>query len=288
MKVSPLRQRMLDTLVLRGSSASTIKSYVHAVEHLCRYYHRSPESITPEEIQAWLLWLLKERGVSPSTYRQYFNGVRFLYAFVLEDAAFSDYRFTLPKRQQRLPDLLTRQEVQRLISQPSHPKYRLLLLSAYGCGLRVSELVHIRLSEIDGERRLLHVVQGKGGKDRYVPIPESLLLEWRHYWQQFRPDRWLFSGRDGQALSISSAQKCYRSSKQTAAIHKHGGIHSLRHAFATHSLQAGMPIHQLQRILGHSHLSTTSRYAHWLADSPSDSPVIDLVSGLHFNQSCTD
>ena len=121
MKVSPLRQRMLDTLALRGCSASTIKSYVYAVEALCRYYHRSPELITPEEIQAWLLWLLKERGVSPSTCRQYFNGVRFLYAFVLEDVAFSDYRFTLPKRQQRLPDLLTRQVVRRLISQPSHP-----------------------------------------------------------------------------------------------------------------------------------------------------------------------
>lgn len=288
MKVSPLRQRMLDTLVLRGCSASTIKSYVYAVECLCRHYHRSPKSISPEAIQAWLLWLLKERGASPSTCRQYFNGVRFLYAFVLEDEAFAEYRFTLPKRQQRLPDLLTRQEVQRLISQPVHLKYRLLLLSAYGCGLRVSELVHIRLSEIDGERCLLHVVQGKGGKDRYVPIPASLLQQWRRYWQQFRPNRWLFPGRDRQALSISSAQKCYRTSKQSAAIDKHGGIHSLRHAFATHSLQAGMPIHQLQRIMGHSHLSTTSRYTHWLADSPGDSPVIDLVSGLPIDQSCTD
>ena len=288
MKVSPLRQRMLDTLVLRGCSASTIKSYVHAVESLSRYYFRSPELISPEEIQAWLLWLLKQRGVSASTCRQYFNGVRFLYTFVLEDVAFSDYRFTLPKRQQRLPDLLTRQEVQRLIRQPSHPKYRLLLRSAYGCGLRVSELVHIRLSDIDGERQLLHVVQGKGGKDRYVPIPDSLLPQWRAYWQRFRPNFWLFPGRKGQALSITSAQKCFRASKQAADIFKHGGIHSLRHAFATHSLQAGMPIHQLQRILGHSHLSTTSRYTHWLADSPGDSPVVDLVSDLHLDRSCTD
>ena len=283
MKVSPLRQRMLDTLVLRGCPPSTIKAYTYAVEYLCQYYHRSPQQISPEDIQAWLLWLLRERGVSASTCRLYFNGVRFLYAFVLEDTAFAEYRFKLPKRQQRLPDLLTRQEVQRLISQPSHLRDRLLLLSAYGCGLRVSELVHIRLSEIDGERGLLHVVQGKGGKDRYVPIPDSLLQHWRYYWKQFRPDLWLFPGRSGQALSITSVQKCYRSSKQSAAIGKHGGIHSLRHAFATHSLQAGMPIHQLQRIMGHSHLSTTSRYTHWLADSQCGSPLVDLVSGLHLD-----
>lgn len=146
-------------------------------------YHESKSSTSTNARYLSAAWLLKERDASSSTCRQYFNGVRFLYAFVLEDEVFSEYRFTLPKRQQRLPDLLTRQEVQRLISQPAHLKYRLLLLSAYGCGLRVSELVHIRLSEIDGERCLLHVVQGKGGKDRYVPIPASLLQQWRYYWQ---------------------------------------------------------------------------------------------------------
>ena len=287
MKVSPLRQRMLDVLQMRGSSPSTVKTYIHAVEYLSRHYRRSPDQISPAEIQKWLLWMQRERNISPSTYRQYFNGVRFLYVFVLEDSAFSDYRFTLPKRQQRLPDLLTRRDVERLIQQPRYARHRLMLLSCYACGLRVSELVQIRVAAIDGERRLLHVFQGKGGKDRYVPVPESLLQQWRHYWSKRRPDPWLFPNRRNEPLHITTIQRVYRQSKEAAGIQKHGGIHSLRHAFATHSLQAGMPIHQLQRILGHKHLSTTSRYTHWLADSHEGGQVIDLASGLSATPACS-
>ena len=134
---------------------------------------------------------------------------------------------------------------------------------------------------------LLHVIQGKGGKDRYVPIPESLLQQWRYYWSKVRPDPWLFPNRRNEALHITTAQKLYRQSKRSAGIQKHGGIHSLRHAFATHSLEAGMPIHQLQRILGHKYLSTTSRYAHWLADSPDSGQVVDLASGLSTTLPCS-
>lgn len=288
MKVSPLRQRMLDVLQLHGCAASTIKSYTQSVAYLSRYYHRSPDKITPDEIQQWLLWLLQVRHISPSTYRLYFNGIRFLYVFVLEDTAFSEYQFTLPKRQQRLPDLLTRSEVDRLISQPENEVHRLLLLSAYACGLRVSELVHIRVSDIDSERHQLHVVQGKGHKDRYVPISSRLLLEWRRYWQQYHPVHWLFpSPRGDWPINVSTPQKVYQRSKSAAGIRKHGGIHSLRHAFATHSLQSGMPIHQLQRILGHQHLSTTSRYTHWDSNNQAGGKCIDLIGGLSCLQSCS-
>ncbi|MGB5598349.1 MAG: tyrosine-type recombinase/integrase, partial [Thiothrix litoralis] len=131
------------------------------------------------------------------------------------------------------------------------------------------------------------VVQGKGQKDRYVPIPDVLLHEWRQYWQVYQPNRWLFPSRHHQPMCISTLQTCYRRSKQAAGICKHGGIHSLRHAFATHALQAGMPIHQLQRILGHRHLSTTSRYTHWLVDNQDGHSAIDLISGLHGTRSCS-
>lgn len=280
MKVSPLRQRMLDVLQLRGCASSTADTYTRAVGHLSRYYQRSPDQISPDEVQQWLLWLLKERGVSPSTYRQYFNGVRFLYVFVLDDAAFAAYNFTMPKLHQRLPDLLSRDEVRRLITHAPNAVYRLMLLSCYACGLRVSELVSIRIGGIDGERRLLHIDQGKGHKDRYVPVPASLLLQWRQYWQKRHPDYWLFPNRRQKPIHITSVQKAYRHSKSAAGIHKHGGIHSLRHAFATHSLQAGMPVQQLQRILGHRHLSTTMRYVHWLPELRQANQSIDLIEPL--------
>lgn len=281
MKISPLRQRMLDAMQMRGYSPRTHDSYIHAVRDLSRHYQRSPDTISADEVQQWLLCLLKERHLSSSTCHLYFNGVRFLYVSVLEDPAFEAYRFTLPKHQQRLPDLLSRAEVSQLVAAPADPTNRLLLLSCYACGLRVSELVSIRVQDIDGSRLILHVVQGKGQKDRYVPVPEVLLGQWRAYWKHCRPEHWLFPGHNPeQPLAIGTPQKIYLRAKRQAGIRKAGGIHSLRHAFATHSLQAGMPIHQLQQVLGHRQVSTTLRYAHWLPETQKGGQVIDLLAGL--------
>jgi integrase len=143
---------------------------------------------------------------------------------VLKDVAFSEYAFTLPKCRQRLPDLLSRGEVHRLIQVSKTPIHRLLLLSCYACGLRVSERVRIRIADIDGERHLLHVVQGKGHKDRYVPIPDALLQEWRKHWRYTRTERWLFPSHKDQHLSITTPQKLYRSNKRSLGIQKHGGF----------------------------------------------------------------
>lgn len=166
------------------------------------------------------------------------------------------------------------------------PLHRLLLLSCYACGLRVSELVRIRIADSDGERHLLHVIQGKGHKDRYVLVPDSLLQEWRKHWLLTRPEQWLFTSYRDQHLSITTPQKVSVRNKRVLNIQKQGGIHSLRHAFATHSLAAGMPIHQLQRILGHQSLSTTTRYTHWVPDSGEGGKAIDLVSGLGDDSPC--
>lgn len=287
MKVSPLRQRMLDAMQMRGYSPRTHSSYIQAVIDLSRYYHRPPDAISADEVQQWLLFLLKERHVSPSTCHLYFNGVRFLYVTVLEDAHFAAYHFTLPKRQQRLPDLLSPVEVQQLVLAPTNPTHRLLLLSCYACGLRVSELVNIRVQDIDGSRRILHVVQGKGQKDRYVPVPDTLLEQWRAYWRRCHPKQWLFPGKyHGYQQSVTTAQKIYLRAKRQVGIRKAGGIHSLRHAFATHSLQAGMPIHQLQQVLGHEHVSTTMRYAHWLPETQQGGRAIDLLADAGLSRCC--
>ena len=158
MKISPLRQRM------RGYSPRTHDSYIYAVRDLSRHFRCSPDTISADEVQQWLLFLLKKRHLSSSTCHLYFNGVHFLYVSVLEDPAFEAYRFTLFKHQQRLPDLLSRTEVSQLVAAPADPTNRLLLLSCYACGLRVSELVSIRVQDIDGSRLILQVLQGKGQK----------------------------------------------------------------------------------------------------------------------------
>lgn len=285
MKVSPLRQQMLDAMQLRGFSPRTMESYLYAVERLARYYHRSPDSISPQQVQDWFLYLVQERHLSPSSCRLLFNGVRFLYVSVLSDHAFSDFQFMLPKRHQRIPDLLTRREVAVLLNDGRDPIKRLMLRTCYSCGLRVSELTYIRLQDIDGEHQLLHISEGKGNKDRFVPIPDSLLYQWRVYWTKCHPEEWLFpscgaGGKVRGAYCVTMIQKHFRSLKQRAGIQKRGGIHALRHAFATHALEAGMPIHQLQSILGHSHIQTTMRYLHWLPDKPAQDGVLDLLIRL--------
>lgn len=285
MAISPLRQQMLDAMQLRGFSPRTIESYLYAVERLTRYYRCSPETISPQQVQDWFLHLVQERHSSPSTCRLLFNGLRFFYVAVLNSADFAAYSFSLPKRHQHIPDLLTRREVALLLQTGNDAQKQLMLRTCYGCGLRVSELVHIRLQDIDGERQLLHIASGKGNKDRFVPIPDSLLYQWRVYWQRCRPEEWLFPVRGAKgklrgAYCVTGIQKYVRSLKQKTAIKKRGGIHALRHAFATHALEAGMPIHQLQSILGHSHIQTTMRYLHWLPDKPSPDGVLDLLVRL--------
>ncbi len=228
------------------------------------------------------MWQIKDKKLSPSSCRQRFNGVRFLYHVVLNDSNFNAYEFTLPKRQQRIPELLSQREVALLLSTPASFSHRLLLSTCYACGLRLSELVQIRLSQIDAEKHLLHVVQSKGRKDRLVPFSSGLLSGWRRLWQQHRSAHWLFPtapGRDGH-LSLTGAQRIYTRTKRRLGITKRGGIHALRHAFATHALCVGMPIHQLQRVLGHKHLGTTTRYLHYLPEEQIASTHIDLLQAL--------
>jgi len=149
-----------------------------------------------------------------------------------------------------------------------NPKHHMVLCTCYGCGLRVSEVVRLQVRHIDGERHLLRVEQGKGAKDRVVIVSEALLAELRRYWRVHHPAPWLFPGRRPDvALSISSAQRVYQRAKARAGVEKLGGIHSLRHAYATHQLEAGLPVHTLQRLLGHHNLRSTLRYVHWVPET---------------------
>jgi len=176
--------------------------------------------------------------------------VRFLYVQVLERSSF-EVAVTVPKRPQRIPELLTRAEVARIVAGCMNLKHRALLLTCYGCGLRVSERVALQVADIDAERHLLRVRQGKGAKDRLVLMGERLLEGLREYWRAYRPRPWLFNGaQPEEAMRVDTAQRVFTRAKARAEVERIGGIHSLRHAYATHQLEAGLPVHVLQRLLG--------------------------------------
>jgi integrase len=192
------------------------------------------------------------------------NGIRYLYLKVLERERF-DVEVVLPRLAQRIPELLTREEVSAIVSACGNEKHRTALTLTYGCGLRVSETLGLRVSDLDGERGLAHIVLAKGAKDRMVMLSPGLLEVLRGYWRLYRPTVWLFAGRRPDCpLTVSSLQRAYTHSKRRAGVTKRGGVHGLRHAYATHQLEQGLPVHMLQRLLGHGNVNTTMRYVHWL------------------------
>lgn len=280
--MTPLRQQMIEAMQQRGFSERTHESYLHAVKQLARYYRRSPSELGIDELQAFFKYLAVERGLSPASCRLYLNGVRFLYLHVLHWKEF-EVPLVVPKRQQRIPELLTRAEVARIVAACNNPKHRMLLTLCYGCGLRVSELVAVRVRHIDGERKLLRIEQGKGAKDRLVPLSPGLLDALRRYWSRYRPGDWLFPSAHAPdtPLGVTTAQKAFLRAKRNSGVTKDGGIHSLRHAYATHQLENGLPVHQLQRLLGHGNLQSTMRYIHWVPGVGSGAGAhVDLIRGL--------
>lgn len=281
--MSPLRQRMIDAMRVRGYSPRTRDSYLHAVAKLSAYYHRSPDTLTVEEVAAYLQYLACERELSASSCRQSLHAARFFYLQVLGRPDFA-VPIPVPKNPQRIPELLTRSEVARILAACTNPKHHMMLELCYGCGLRVSELCGLRVSDIDGERQLLRVTQGKGAKDRAVVLSPTLLEHLRGYWRRQRPKAWLFPSNviPGRAVSLCTPQKVFARAKAEAGVQRIGGIHSLRHAYATHMLERGVPVHQLQRLLGHSTLQSTLRYVHWLPNQPREGALAnaDLVAGL--------
>lgn len=279
--MTALRQKMIDAMRVRGFSVRTHQSYLSAVGELAGYYKRSPETLGVEELQAFFAHLAIERELSGASCRLYLNAVRFLYLQVLGWASF-DVPMTVPKKAQRIPELLTRAEVGRILACCTNPKHRMLLTTCYGCGLRVSEVVSLQVRHIDGERSLLRVEQGKGAKDRLVIVSDALLDALRRYWRLYHPTLWLFPGsRPDVALCISSAQRVYQRARARAGVEKVGGIHSLRHAYATHQLEAGLPVHRLQHLLGHQNLRSTLRYVHWVPEHRAgDTRHGDLIAAL--------
>jgi integrase/recombinase XerD len=283
--MTPLRQRLIDDLRLRNYSPRTIDAYVAAVVKLTRHFRLPPDQLSPEQVRQFQLQLVSRR-VSFSLLNQVTAGLRFFYAVTLgrPDVV---HKIAYGKRPRKLPTILAPDEVTRLFDAAANDRDRTLLRTDYALGLRISELVALRLDDIDAARGLVAVRQGKGAKDRLVPLSPRLLEELRAYWRRYRPRPWLFAGaRPGGHLSVGGVQRLVRRVAQRAGLGKPLSLHTLRHSYATHLLEAGCDLLTIQRLLGHKDLKTTSRYLHvsarhlggapslldWVARPPSPPP----------------
>ena len=261
--MTELRRRMIHEMTVRGFAPSTHKAYLSAVRKLAVHYHRSPDQLSVDEVQAYLVHMVTARKLSWSTRNIAANAFRFLYHVTLGREAV-EFEVPVVKQSQRLPEILSRDEVSRLLESPPNPKHRLLLATIYSGGLRVSEAVKLKLSDVDRSRMTLRVEQGKGRKDRVVPLSRRLLQQIEAYRQAHPSEQpWLFPNRQGtRAVDVTVAQKVFTMAKYRTGIVKRGGVHSLRHAFATHLIESGANVPTVQRLLGHRSVSTTMRYFH--------------------------
>lgn len=280
MIMSPLRQQMQSDMVLRGLAERTQESYLAAVAGVARYYHRSPDQLSQDEIQQYLLHLIEERRLAWASTNQAACALRFFFHVTLKQPVTT---FVIPARKApaKLPEILSREEVNRILASCLNIKHRALLTATYAAGLRASETCALQVTDIDSERMMLRVGNGKGGKDRYTLLSPKLLDTLRLYWRATRPGGLLFAKTDGKRpIDVSQIQKIYYAAKRRAGVVKQGGIHSLRHAFATHLLESGVDIHTIGQLMGHDHISTTARYLHLRQQvAKTDSPL-DLLSAL--------
>jgi integrase/recombinase XerD len=259
--MTPLRQRFLDDLRLRNYSRHTIEAYVSGVARLAGFHHRSPDQLDTEQVRSFLLNLI-QRGVSWSLFNQIVCGLRLFYGVTLDRPEVVPF-LPFARKPRRLPAVLSRDEVLRLFAALPGERTRLLLRTAYACGLRVSEVVGLRVGDIDSARMVLMVRQGKGGKDRLLPLSPRLLEELRTYWRKYRPTDWLFPSKTAAGhLSVSAVQRACHRAVLACGFRKKVSMHTLRHSYATHLLEAGTDLVTLQRLLGHGHLATTTRYLH--------------------------
>jgi integrase/recombinase XerD len=281
--VTPLRQRMLEDLQIRRYSPTTIRIYLRCIAEFARHFGKAPDRLSAEHIRQYQLFLIKEKKVSRPTFIQMVCALRFFYTHTL-NRKISMERIPFPRRERKLPLILSREEVKALLEAPGNLRNRTLLATLYGCGLRVAEVTQLQVSDIDSARKVLRVRHGKGGKDRQTLLPAKLLELLRGYWRNQRPTGWLFPAADStRPISAKTIFMACRKAAQRAGISKPIHPHSLRHAFATHLLEAGVNLRTIQILLGHANLETTARYLH-VADvavrstaSPLDSLDLNLI-----------
>ena len=259
--MTPLREKMIRAMELRNLSHHTQRAYLQAVRGLAKHYGQSPDKLTKEMVEDYLLYLRKDKGRTPSGCGTVLTGVRFFYNHVAPEKLRIDYSGR--RTTWRLPAVLTQEDIWAIINAPDNLKHRLVLMTTYSAGLRASEVAALKPEHIDSKRMLIKVEQGKGGKDRYTLLSRKLLTELRDYYKSFEPQTYLFpSNHTGGPLCYASVRLIYEKARKKAGIKKGSGVHTLRHSFATHLLEAGYDIRRIQVVMGHRRLSTTMIYLH--------------------------
>jgi integrase/recombinase XerD len=268
--MTPLRQRMVEDMQLRNLGTETQRAYVHYITGLARFYQTSPEQLSLEEIREYQLYLINERRYSPESVNAFVSAAKFLYNTTLE-TPWPETALPRCRVPQRLPVVLSANETHEFFQHVCTIRDRAALMTAYGAGLRVSEVVALQVGDIDSQRMLIRVRQGKGKKDRYAMLSPRLLEVLRCWWRSQHPagqrhitspENWLFPGwRKGRHMNTESLQTVCREAARAAGLSKRVTVHTLRHSFATHMLENGTDIRLIQALLGHSQIDTTARYA---------------------------
>jgi integrase/recombinase XerD len=262
--MTALRQRMIEDMQVRNYSPRTVEAYVAAVAKLAKHFRRSPDQLSGEDVRVFQVHLLAQK-VSWSQFNQIVSGLRFFYGTTLARPGMVEM---LPygKRPKRLPTVLDVAEVAQVLGAAKPGRERVLLMTAYACGLRISELLNLQVTDIDSVRMVVNVRQGKGAKDRQVPLSARLLRELRQWWYGHRTKPWLFPGMTADSrhrpMNTTSVQRMVKQVMRRAQLKKVASMHTLRHSYATHLLEAGVDVVTLQKLLGHNALSTTARYLH--------------------------
>ncbi len=258
-EMNPLRRRMIEDMKIRNLSPVTQRCYVHAVAKFAQHFNRSPDRLGLAEIRSYQIHLTST-GISWAGFNVAVCALRFFYGVTLGRTAMVE-RIPYARKRRQLPVILSVDEIARFLAAVPSLKHRTALMTAYAAGLRVSEVVHLKITDIDSGRMLIRVEQGKGGRDRYVMLSPQLLIVLRAYWREARPAHWLFPGQDeSRPLDASVLQWACRNARAAAKLGKPITVHTLRHSFATHLLEAGTDIRTIQVLLGHRDLSTTARY----------------------------
>jgi site-specific recombinase XerD len=260
-----LRKLMLEELERRNYAQTTIEGYIHAVEDFACYFHRSPDRLGPQHIREHQAYLFRQRKLAPSSVTQRLAALRFFFTKTLK-RSWSVAETPYPKKVQHLPSVLSQEEVSQLISAAPNPFYRILLMTLYATGARRAEVARLKVSDIDSQRMVIHILGGKGRKDRDVMLSPVLLEALREYWRGLKPKTWLFPGNRSHTAPHPITSKviwhaCHQAALR-AGLHKRVHPHTLRHCFATHLLEAGADLRTIQMLLGHHDLEETTVYLH--------------------------
>ncbi len=264
--ISPLRQRMIDDMTQRKLNPKTQEAYLRSVIKLTRFLRRSPDTASADDLRQFQLHLA-QNGVSNKTINATITGLRFFFETTLDDHQ-ALRKMSTVRDPRRLPVILSPDEVKRLLEATTNLKYKAALATAYGAGLRASEVTHLKVTDIDSQRMVIRVEQGKGNKDRHAKLSPALLALLQHWWRVAQAQRrmlkggWLFPGQNPvNPLSTRQLRRAMETSVKLAGLDKHVSLHGLRHAFATHLLEQGVDIRLIQVLLGHKHLETTAMYS---------------------------